>query len=320
MPDVLQIGAARLTVCDGLDDYDRAFVPSWDEDFQVDDDLLEAVAISAADDLPALIVGPAGCGKTSLVRALGAICNAPVRRVNMKNDMRSSHFLGEKVVDIDLHTNAQVVLWRDGVLPEAMRRGHWLLVDEIDACPAGILMVLQSVLEPGHPLCLAENHGEIVQVHPDFRIFATANTLGHGDESGLYAGTQVLNEATLDRFAITVRQGYLSADREIEVLSAKAHLPPDVAAQLVQIAGLVRNGSQHDECACTFSTRRLIAWGQLSVRLGRSKRPDAIAMARAFRLAVANKLNDGDADYVANVVQRVLGVSVAPRPAIGRRD
>lgn len=315
MTDTLQIGAARLTVRAGLDEYDAAFVPSWDEDFQLDDDLLEAVAISAADDLPALIVGPAGCGKTSLVRALAAIVNAPCRRLNMKNDMRSSHILGEKVVDIDLASGAQVVLWRDSVLPEAMRRGHWLLVDEIDACPAGILMALQSVLEPGHPLCLAENHGEIVPVHPEFRIFATANTLGHGDESGLYAGTQVLNEATLDRFTITVQQHYLSADREIEVLAAKTALPIDVAKQLVEIAGLVRGGATANECACTFSTRRLIAWGQLAVRLGRSKRPDSDALGRAFKLAVSNKLNDGDSAYVSGVVQRVLGAGVAKRSA-----
>lgn len=317
MADMLQIGAARVSVREDLDEYDQAFVPAWDPDFQLDDDLLEAVAISAADDLPSLIVGPSGCGKTSLVRALAAIVNAPCRRVNMKNDMRSSHLLGEKVVDLDLATGAQMVLWRDGVLPEAMRRGQWLLVDEIDVCPPGILMVMQSVLEAGHPLCLAENHGEIVPAHPDFRIFATANTLGHGDETGLYAGTQVLNEATLDRFIITVQQSYLQPDREAEVVSAKASLPADLAIRLVEIATLIRAGAGRDECACTFSTRRLIAWGQLSVRLGRSKRPDSDAMARAFRLAVGNKLNASDAAYVAAVVQRVLGVAVAMRPAFG---
>lgn len=299
----------RLSQPAAFDDYDLSFVPSEDPNYCEDPDLLQAVGIGAADDLPTLVVGPAGAGKNSLLAHVAARSGAPLRRISMKSDMRSAHFLGEKIVDLDRGTRNSVVLWRDGVLAEAARRGHWIVIDEVDACPAGILLALQSVLEQGHPLCLAENHGEVVPIHPNFRIFATANTLGHGDDSGLYAGTHVLNEATLDRFAITIQQGYLPIAKEAAVVSAKTGIDLDIAGEFVDIATLVRQDGLRGKCTCTFSTRRLIAWGQLAVRIGGKSDPSNDAIGQAYRLAVGNKLSDLDAAYVAGVVQRTLAIS-----------
>lgn len=305
----LQIGVARLTVRGDLTEYDRDFVPPFDDLYHLDDDALETLAICAADDMPALLVGPTGCGKSTLIQMLGALLDQPVRRVNLHGDVRASDLLGEKVLDVDPKSGQTTVQWRDGVVPDAMRRGHWLILDEYDACPSAIAMTLQAVLETGHRLVLAANHGEFVKPHPAFRMFATGNTLGRGDDTGLYTGSNLMNEATLDRFVIMTR-GYPVAAAEAQVLVDKCGVEAETARRLVQVATMVRNGCDKGEAFCTFSTRRLLAWAKLTVRYAAGGPPGRGAVARAYRLAVGSKLGKEDAVYVAGVVQRVLGHAV----------
>jgi cobaltochelatase CobS len=308
----LQIGVARVRVRAELNDYDRRHVPDFDEDYQIDDAMLEALAVCAADDLPALLVGPTGCGKSSGVQLLAALMEQPVRRVNLHGDTRASDLIGEKVLDVDPKSGQATVQWRDGVLPDAMRRGHWLILDEFDATPASIAMVLQAVLEPGHKLVLAANHGEVVDPDPNFRIFATANTLGRGDSSGMYAGTNLMNEATLDRFVV-MSCGYPKAKDEAKILTDKCKVDAVTAERMVSVAGLVRSGYDKGEAFCTFSTRRLLAWARLAARFNdtpASKSVSSKAVAKAYKLAVHPKLGTEDAQYVGGVVQRVMGITL----------
>jgi len=295
----LDFGAAKLTVkrTAEMSDRDRGFIPEHDPNYHVDGELAEMLALGVEQGDNVMMVGPTGCGKTTLAEELAALINQPARRANLHGDVRSSDFVGEKVVEVDPETSQSVITWKDGILPEAMRNGYWLLLDEVDAAPPQILFVLQAVLDSGK-LILTSNHGEVVEPHPDFRIITTANTTGRGDDTGLYAGTNVLNEAFLDRFGTVIQHNYLPPKVEAGVVSKKTGVEIAAAQRCVEVARLVRNGFDNEECYCTLSTRRLISW---------AKKIKALGAQKAAKVAVLNKLNREDADYVAGVIQRIFG-------------
>jgi cobaltochelatase CobS len=296
----LYFGTSMLVVQDGLDEFDGEHVPSHDANYKFwNKEALEGVATGIELDLNLLMVGPTGCGKTSMVEELAALLNQPTKRINLDGDVRSSDFLGQMKITVDQDSGQAVTEWEDGILPTAMRRGWWLILDEMDAAPAQILMTLQAVLEHGHKLVLKENGGEIVKAHPRFRLIATANTLGRGDQSGMYAGTNVLNEATLDRFGIVIQFGYPGASQEVSIVRAKTGVDAAIAKKMCEVAKKVRAGLGNDECYCTFSTRRVLNWAALTVKLGDQK--------KAAQFAVLQRLSDEDRVYVAGVIQRVMG-------------
>jgi cobaltochelatase CobS len=299
-PEYLYFGSAQLPILAGLSEHDQAQVPEHDANYRFwNKDALEATATAIELDLNLLLVGPTGCGKTSMVEELGALCNAPVKRVNLDGDVRSSDFLGQMMIVVDEDSGQTVTEWVDGVLPQAMRNGWWLILDEMDAAPAPILMTLQAVLESGHRLTLKENGGETIKAHPRFRIIATANTLGRGDESGLYVGTNVLNEATLDRFGIVVEYGYAPVHQEAAIVRAKTGIDAATAKSMCSVAKKIRDGRENDECTCTFSTRRILNWATLALKLGDN--------AKAAKFSVLQRLGSDDREYVGGVMQRVMG-------------
>jgi len=295
----LTFGAAELSLRpdNGLDEIDKKHIPNHDPNFDLDPAVTEMLALGIEQGDNVLMVGPTGCGKTATVKELAALLNQPVKRVNLHGDIRASDFVGEKVVEIATSTNQAIVSWKDGVLPDAMRRGYWLLLDEIDAATPQILFVLQSVLDSGQ-LVLTANHGEVVEPHENFRIISTANTTGHGDDTGLYVGTNTLNEAFLDRFGTVIFQDYIPQTQEAMIIHRKANVGLDVAKKLVEVAKYVRNGLIHEECHCTLSTRRLIMWANKIGKLGVHK---------AAQVAVLNKLSKEDETYVKAIVQRIFG-------------
>lgn len=301
---ILRLGSARVRVREGVGPADRQWVPEHDEQWDVAScaEAWEALGLAVSEREPALLVGPTGSGKSAAVLELAAVLDQPVRRVNLHGDVRAADFLGEKVVEVDAASGQAVVAWRDGVLPQALRAGHWLLVDELDAAPPQILFVLQGLLERGGALTLTGNGGEVVRPHPDFRLIATANTLGRGDDSGLYAGTCVLNEAFLDRFGVVCTVGYMKAAQEVDVLVSKTGVDRGVAAKMVEVAGKVREAFLADECNCTFSTRRLLSWARKAHMMKDAR--------RAARLAALNKLGRDDQTFVADVMQRAFGGEV----------
>jgi cobaltochelatase CobS len=310
---VYQVGVARLRRVDTIIPGDEMFVPRFDEGWQVggtEQDLLESLALAIEADEPALLVGPTGCGKNAMVDQLAAVLGQPITRINLHGDVRASDFLGEKRVELDPQSGQSVVVWKDGSLPRAMRNGHWLLLDELDAAPPSILFVLQSVLERGHRLVLTGNGGEVVVSHPRFRLVATANTLGRGDTSGLYAGTNVLNEAFLDRFGVVIQCSYPSSEIEIAILQARGQVHQDIAKRMVQVATKVREGMASEQCYCTFSTRRLIAWAIKAQRFISGGVDKTLAIGKAANLSVLNKLDGEDKKLVSSIIQRYFGGEV----------
>jgi MoxR-like ATPase len=307
----MEVGVATLNQRKSLEPFDQAFVPKHDEAWQIGEremDFWEALAVALEATESPYIAGPTGCGKTAGVKELACVLNQPVRRVNCNGDMLADDFLGMQKVEVDPETGTNYTTWQDGVLPQAMRRGHWLLLDELDAAPEHVTMVLQSVLEMDHTLVLLANGGEVVKAHPSFRIIATANTLGRGDESGLHGGRTVLDEAFLDRFGVTIRADYPDVETEVRILVSKSGIDEGTARRMVQCATAVREALERGECHCTLSTRRLISWAQKAVKFGHaegvSEKNKQRAMKRASELTVTNKLGNGDRDFVTGVIQR----------------
>jgi cobaltochelatase CobS len=241
-----------------------------------------------------LLVGPTGCGKSQMVLQLAARANIPLIRFNLHGETSVSNFLGHWVVQ------GKEMEFLEGVLPTAMRKGSWLLLDELDSCTPQVSFLLHSVLEEKGCLVMADKDGEVVEPHPDFRIVATANTIGKGEDSGLYTGTQILNEAFLDRFGTVIRMDYLPFDEEVKVLIEKApNLEPVIAAGLTTVASEIRKAFTEETVYCTFSTRRLVNWARKYTFLG--------DINKAAEIAILNRLSQDDRKVVEEVIQRYFG-------------
>jgi len=232
------------------------------------------------------LYGPSGTGKSSLVRQIAAMTRRPVRRVSLNGETSVADFIGHWTVNDKKET-----VFVKGILPQALERGFILQLDEVDAMQPEVGFVLQQILEPGGHLLLTDT-GDDIAPHGDFRLVATANTLGFGSDSGLYAsGTHVLNFAWLDRWDVVVHIDYLPADQEVGLLQARhPSLNDKLVKAIVKAAGDLRRSHAAEELTTTVTTRRLLA---LCARLARRNEFD-----RALQVCVLNKMPAEDAKVI----------------------
>ncbi len=208
-----------------------------------------------------LLTGGTGVGKTTHIVQLAARIKQPLLRINFNGETRMSDLIGKMTV-----INGETI-WVDGVLPTAMRKGYWILFDEIDFADPAVLSLLHPVLEQNPMLTLKENGGEIIKPHSLFRVFATANSIGAmSDRSGAYGGTNTMNEAFLDRWQVLMVDN-LPEKEEIKVIKFEAPgINASTAKKMVKFATMARNQDFGDSGVMyggdNFSTRKMVAWAK----------------------------------------------------------
>jgi cobaltochelatase CobS len=251
------------------------------------------------EDKKVMFVGHTGTGKTSLPEQLAARMNQSVLRVNMNGQTTIGDFVGMWTV------KGGETVWVDGTLPKAMREGAWLIVDELDFAEPAILSVLNAILEPNGALMLKEKGHEIVKPHKDFRVFATANGVGcMASYRGLYQGTNLMNEAFLDRWRV-YHVDYMAPEDEIKAIIGtipRMKGKERIAGVIVRVANMIRESFKNEEIACTFSTRRMLDWADLMIRY----KDDPQAPFRAAESSIFSKVSKEDAEVIRGIIQRIM--------------
>ncbi len=277
----VMVGSVRLPM---NRDNPSAFIPG--EQFYVTpaQGYLETLAYGVANNLPVLLVGETGVGKTLAVRYLAWKTHNGLRRLNLNGATTVDEFLGKLLI------NEQGTYWVNGVLVEAMLSGDWILLDEINATLPEIAFCLHSLLDDDRMVVLMEYDGRIVRPHPNFRLFASMNP----SEEGRYGGTKTLNEALLDRFPLVIRMDYLTEDQEVEaVLAQSGHPEQEIVRKMVRAAHDVREAIRNEKVFGSFSTRRVIDWARMATVFG--VRESAVH-------TVLSKLSAYDAEVVEDVI------------------
>jgi cobaltochelatase CobS len=202
-----------------------------------------------------------------------------------------------------LQEGKQVTEFRDGILPWALQNNIALCFDEYDAGRPDVMFVIQRVLELSGKLTLLDQN-RVIRPHPAFRLFSTANTVGLGDTSGLYHGTQQINQGQMDRWSIVTTLNYLPHDREVDIVLAKVkslRTPKgrDQASRMVRVADLTRNAFMNGDISTVMSPRTVITW---------SENADIFKdIGFAFRLTFLNKCDELERPIVAEFYQRCFG-------------
>ncbi len=273
-------------------------VPDFDPTYKFDPETTLAILAGFAFNRRLLIQGYHGTGKSTHIEQVAARLNWPTVRVNLDSHISRIDLIGKDA--IKLRDGKQVTEFHEGILPAALRTNTAIVFDEYDAGRADVMFVIQRVLEHDGKLTLMDQN-EIITPHPSFRLFATANTVGLGDTTGLYHGTQQINQAQMDRWSMVATLNYLSHDAEtMIVLSKSPHYNTEAGrktvSQMVTVADLTRTAFMNGDLSTVMSPRTVINWSQ-NAEIFRN-------VGYAFRLTFLNKCDELERQTVAEFYQR----------------
>ncbi len=284
-----------------------ARVPDIDEGYVFDPDTTLAILAGFAHDRRVMVQGYHGTGKSTHIEQVAARLNWPCIRINLDAHISRIDLVGRDA--IVLRDGLQVTEFREGLLPWALQHPVALVFDEYDAGRPDVMFVIQRVLEQQGKLTLLDQN-RVIRPDPNFRLFATANTVGLGDTSGLYHGTQAINQGQMDRWNIVVALNYLPAKTEQEIVAAKAPgTDPKVIADMVRVADMTRQGFIGGDISTVMSPRTVMTWAQNAGIFG--------DVGFAFRLTFLNKCDEAERVLVAEYYQRVFGVDL-PESVVGK--
>jgi cobaltochelatase CobS len=276
-------------------------VPERDEAYRFDRETTLAILAGFAYNRRVMIQGYHGTGKSTHIEQVASRLNWPCVRVNLDSHISRIDLIGKDA--IVLRDGKQVTEFREGILPWALRNPTALVFDEYDAGRPDVMFVIQRVLEVDGKLTLLDQN-QVIKPHPYFRLFSTANTVGLGDTTGLYHGTQQINQGQMDRWSIVSTLNYLPHDEEVEIVCAKV---PDYASKqgkeqvsaMVELADLTRSGFMNGDISTVMSPRTVITWAE-NARIFN----DA---GYAFRVTFLNKCDEIERPVVAEYYQRCMG-------------
>jgi cobaltochelatase CobS len=280
------------------------YVPDLDPDYLFDRDTTLAILAGFAHNRRVMVSGFHGTGKSTHIEQVAARLNWPCVRVNLDSHVSRIDLVGKDA--IVLKDGKQVTEFKDGILPWAYQHNVALVFDEYDAGRPDVMFVIQRVLEASGRLTLLDQ-SRVIRPHPAFRIFATANTVGLGDTTGLYHGTQQINQAQMDRWSIVTTLNYLPFEHEVNIVSVKVkHFTEskgrDAVAKMVRVAELTRAAFINGDLSTVMSPRTVITWAENAAIFG--------DISFAFRLTFLNKCDDLERALVAEQYQRVFGVEL----------
>ena len=275
-------------------------VPDSDDSYVFDPDTTLAILAGFAFNRRVMVQGYHGTGKSSHIEQVAARLNWPCIRINLDAHISRIDLIGRDA--IVLKDGLQVTEFREGLLHWALQHPVALVFDEYDAGRPDVMFVIQRVLETEGKLTLLDQN-RVIRPSPYFRLFATANTVGLGDTSGLYHGTQAINQGQMDRWNIVVGLNYLPAQVESEIVLKKvAGVSEKAAADMVKVADLTRQGFINGDISTVMSPRTVITWAQNTAIF---KDPGF-----AFRLSFLNKCDETERMLVAEYYQRVFGTDL----------
>lgn len=284
-------------------------VPDVDEAYRFDHDTTLAILAGFAHNRRLLIQGYHGTGKSTHIEQVAARLNWPCVRVNLDSHISRIDLVGRDA--IVLRDGAQVTEFREGILPWALQRPTALVFDEYDAGRPDVMFVIQRILEVEGKLTLLDQN-RVMRPHPFFRLFATTNTVGLGDTTGLYHGTQQINQGQMDRWNIVATLNYLpsAAEQEIVVAKVPSYNNPEgklKVAAMVELADLTRAGFMNGDISTVMSPRTVITWAE-NAEIFKS-------IGVGFRLTFLNKCDELERSTVAEYYQRCFAEDL-PESAI----
>ena len=273
-------------------------VPEVDETYKFDPDTTLAILAGFNHNRRVMIQGYHGTGKSTHIEQVAARLNWPAVRVNLDSHISRIDLIGKDA--IKLKDGKQVTEFHEGILPWALRNPVAIVFDEYDAGRADVMFVIQRVLEHDGKLTLLDQN-EIITPHSNFRLFATSNTVGLGDTTGLYHGTQQINQAQMDRWSLVATLNYLSVEVESAIVLAKSPSYDSeegkrVIKQMVTVADLTRTAFMNGDLSTVMSPRTVINWA--------SNTEIFEDVGYAFRLTFLNKCDELERQIVAEFFQR----------------
>jgi len=277
-------------------------VPEVDDAYLFDSDTTMAILAGFAHNRRVMVQGYHGTGKSTHIEQVAARLNWPCLRVNLDSHISRIDLIGKDA--IVLRDGKQVTEFREGILPWALQNPTALVFDEYDAGRADVMFVIQRVLEVDGKLTLLDQN-KVIHPHPSFRLFSTANTVGLGDTTGLYHGTQQINQGQMDRWSIVATLNYLPHDDEVKIVLSKAKAFAKTEAKrkavsnMVRVADLTRNAFINGDLSTVMSPRTVIMWAENAEVFG--------DIGFAFRLTFLNKCDELERPMVAEFYQRSFG-------------
>ncbi len=275
-----------------------ANVPDKDINYHFDKDTTLAILAGFAYNRRVMVQGFHGTGKSTHIEQIAARLNWPCVRINLDSHVSRIDLLGKDM--IVLKEGKQITEYKEGLLPWSVQNPVALIFDEYDAGRPDVMFVIQRILENEGKLTLLDQN-IVIRPHPAFRLFSTANTVGLGDTTGLYHGTQQINQGQMDRWNIVTTLNYLSEDDEVKIVISKhPNYSEEEVRTMVRLANLVRNGFKNGDVSITMSPRTVLSWAENTHIFNNRE--------IAFRLSFLNKCDELEQPTIIEYYQRCFGV------------
>ncbi len=277
------------------------YVPPVDAAYRFDEETTRAILAGFAHNRRVMVQGYHGTGKSSHIEQIAARLNWPCIRINLDSHVSRIDLIGKDAIVVE--NGVQVTAFKEGMLPWAFQRPVALVFDEYDAGRPDVMFVIQRVLEAEGRLTLLDQN-RVLTPNRYFRLFSTTNTIGLGDTTGLYHGTQQINQGQMDRWSIVTTLNYLSHEQEAEIVIAKAPLYDSEQGRsaidaMVRVADMSRNAFMNGDISTVMSPRTVITWAQ-NAEIFQD-------IGYAFRVTFLNKCDELERPTVAEFYQRAFG-------------